>query len=485
MGWNFNQMVQLFHDDDKVYFLNQGYFGIERESQRITPKGDLALTPHPVVFGDKEDNERITTDFSESQIEMITPTFESVEEVYDSLKEIYAEVEKGISNELLWPLSMPPKLPTEELIPIAIFRQTKEGCEKTAYRNGLAYRYGKKMQMISGIHYNFSFNERMIQAIFERFGGKKNYINFKNEMYLAIVRNFLRYRWLLIYLFGASPNFDASYSSVIEQELKIVEKCCPESTALLYNFNQNATSLRVSRFGYSDINGGRINIYFNNLDEYITKLKKMLNTVSKKYSNTDENMGDKGVQLNRNILQKESEFYSSIRLKQNPAPGETQLSALEQRGVKYLEVRLLDINPYEKLGITLQQMHFLQVLMLYCLFERSPKITQYEFERINSNHHMTALFGRMENLLLYGDDHKILPLQEFGRIIFEKLQIIAELMDKADLEGKYSKSVAAEYAKLKDLSLLPSERIQREMRETNTDFINYGLKLINENTIKY
>ncbi len=485
MGWNFDQMVQLFSSDDKAYLLNQGYFGIEREAQRITPKGDLALTPHPVVFGDKEDNKRITTDFSESQIEMITPTFDSVEEVYNSLKEIYAEVEKGISNELLWPLSMPPKLPNEELIPIAIFRQTKEGCEKTVYRNGLAYRYGKKMQMISGIHYNFSFNERMIQAIFERFGSKKNYIYFKNEIYLAIIRNFLRYRWLLIYLFGASPNFDATFSSVIEQQLKIVEKCCPESTALLYNFNQNATSLRVSRFGYSDINGGRINIYFNSLDEYITKLKKMLNTKSKKYSKADEHMSDKAVQLNTNILQKESEFYSSIRLKQNPAPGETQLSALEHKGVKYLEVRLLDINPYEKLGITLQQMHFLQVFMLYCLFERSPKIAQYEFERINSNHHMTALFGRMENLMLYGDDHKILPLQEFGRSIFRKLQVIADLMDKAGQDGKYSKSVADEYFKLEDLSLLPSERMQREMWETNNDFITYGLKLINKNSIKF
>ena len=480
MGWNFNQALKLFSNDDKAYLLNGGYFGIERETQRITPKGDLALTPHPAVFGDKEENTRITTDFSESQIEMITPTFESVEEVYESLKEIFTEVEKGINEELLWPLSMPPKLPTEEMIPVAVFKQTKEGREKTAYRNGLAYRYGKKMQMISGIHYNFSFKESMIQTLYERFGGNNNYINFKNEMYMAITRNFLRYRWLLIYLFGASPNFDATFSSVIEQELKIVEKCCPESTALLDNFNQNATSLRVSRFGYSDINGGRINIYYNDLDEYITKLKKMLNTKSKKYSKTGENIGDKSIQLNKNILQKESEFYSSIRLKQNTASGETQLSALEDRGVKYLEVRLLDVNPHEKLGITLQQLHFLQVFMLYCLFERSPKITQYEFERINSNHHMTALFGRMENLLLYGDDHKILPLQEFGKIIFEKLQIIADLMDKAGQEGKYSKSAAAEYAKLEDLSLLPSERIQREMVETNTDFINYGLKLINE-----
>ncbi len=480
MGWNFDQALKLFSSDDRACMLNGGYFGIERETQRITPKGELALTPHPAVFGDKEENTRITTDFSESQIEMITPTLESVEEAYESLKEIFTEVEKGIKEEFLWPLSMPPKLPTEEMIPVAVFKQTKEGREKTAYRNGLAYRYGKKMQMISGIHYNFSFKESMIQTLHERFGGNNSYINFKNEMYMAITRNFLRYRWLLIYLFGASPNYDATFSSVIEQELKIVEKCCPESTALLHNFNQKATSLRVSRFGYSDINGGKINIYFNDLDEYMAKLKKMINTKSKKYSKIDEKMGDKGIQLNKNILQKESEFYSTIRLKQNTSPGETQLSALEERGVKYLEVRLLDINPYEKTGITLQQLHFLQVFMLYCLFERSPKISQYEFERINSNHHMTALFGRMEDLLLYGNELKILPLKEFGRIIFDKLQIIADLMDKAGRERKYSKSVAAEYAKLVDLSLLPSERIQREMRETNTDFINYGLKLINE-----
>ncbi len=484
MLWNFFEISEQFLNDDKSRLLSQGYFGVERESQRITSYGDLALTPHPQVFGDKAENPRITTDFSESQIEMITPPFRTVEEVYDSLKQIYAEVENGIKDELLWPISMPPRLPDEELIPIARFSDSEEGRLKEVYRNGLATRYGKKMQMISGLHYNFSFDDEMIDFLYERFGKGKKKQTFINNMYFALARNFLRYRWMLIYLFGASPFCDPTYYSVIYKELEVVQKCCQDCCDVIKNFNKYATSLRVSRFGYSNSIQRKYFVYYNSLNEYIQKLQKMMTTKSSKYLKLGLYNRDTQIQLNGNVLQKESEFYSSVRVKQNINKGETQLDALAKRGVKYLEVRILDINPFEKQGISVEQLKFLQVFMLYCLFEKSDDITAHELEKINTNHHLTALFGRKKNLMLYRYDNGKIPMKEFGEKIFEKLFYIAKLMDTSTGESKYKQCVENEYKKLIDLSLLPSERINREMKENNENYLKFGLRQVEKNNNK-
>ena len=252
MNWDFSEISKSFLKDDKGKLLAEGNFGIEKESQRVTYSGDLALTPHPPVFGNKAENPRITTDFSESQIEMITPTFKSIEEAYDGLNAISIEVENGIGDELLWPLSMPPRLPDEDSIPIASFPDSEDGKYMETYRKGLALRYGKKMQMISGIHYNFSFGEGMVDYLYEQFGNGKDKRSFIDEMHFALARNFLRYRWLLIYLFGASPYCHHTYYSVINNEIEIIQKCCQCCVDVIENFNKYSTSLRVSRFGYSN-----------------------------------------------------------------------------------------------------------------------------------------------------------------------------------------------------------------------------------------
>jgi glutamate--cysteine ligase len=190
MNWDFSEISKSFLKDDKGNLLVEGNFGLEIECQRVLSSGDLALTPHPPVFGDKTKNPRITTDFSESQIEMITTTFNSVEEVYEELNTINLEVESSIGNELLWPLSMPPKLPDEECIPIACFSDSENGKNMEIYRKGLALRYGKKMQMISGIHYNFSFGEGMINYLYKKFGNKKDKRLFTDEIHFGLARNF-------------------------------------------------------------------------------------------------------------------------------------------------------------------------------------------------------------------------------------------------------------------------------------------------------
>lgn len=248
MNWNFEKMYSVFSTKDQKLLLN-GKWGIERELQRVTELGDLALTPHPAVFGDKLKNKEITTDFSESQMELITPPFSKVEEVDRYLKMLHEKAWAGVRNEYLWPLSMPPRLPEEELIPIARFNDTEEGHSAYIYRQGLANRYGKKMQMISGIHFNFSFGNKLLHTLYELFGENRGFSTFRDELYFSVARNFLRYRWLLIYLYGASPSCDDTYDVVVNDEVEKIKKCCPECCN---QYDKYATSLRVSRFGYTN-----------------------------------------------------------------------------------------------------------------------------------------------------------------------------------------------------------------------------------------
>ncbi len=463
MNWNFNEMIQLFANAEGRRMLKGGNIGLELESQRITGDGKLALTPHPAAFGSKTKNPFITTDFSESQIEMITPVFQTAEEVYASLDAIRYEVERGIGNELLWPLSMPPRLPDEELIPVARFDDTEEGREKEEYRNGLAKRYGKKMQMISGIHYNFSFNEELIDFLYEKTGKGKDRNDFTNELYFTLTRNFLRYRWLLIYLFGASPSCDATYYSVIQKELAIVRRCCSCCRDRIGDYTRYSTSLRVSRFGYANEIQGKNSILFDSLEEYTAKIRKL---------------------MAMNMLQKESEFYSPIRLKQNLKKGETQLSALTDRGVKYVEVRILDLDPFERLGVSLHQLLFIQVFLLYCLMEDNRNITTGELMKINNNHHLTALFGRNKDLHLQDYDGGTVLLRIAGERIFEGLGRIAGQLDMGTGDHRYLRCVEAERRKLSDPALLPSERAFTEMIENKDGFRKFGIRRSLSNSMK-
>ncbi len=469
MNWDFEKAICLFSAGNSQLLLD-GLFGIEREAQRITPDGELVMTPHPAAFGNKLENSLVTVDFSESQIELITPPFESVEETYAFLKKLHLQTDKELGSEYLWPLSMPPRLPGEEMIPIAKFDDSPEGREKELYRMGLATRYGRKMQMISGIHYNFSFGDGLVDHLYRKFGNDTDKRAFIDDMYFSMARNFLRYRWLLIYLFGSSPCADQTYDPVIGNELKMVRKCCPECCSSQYKHKQNAISLRVSRFGYSDSVQGKRSVSYNSLNDYIVGIRRLLATKSRKFTKIGLYRNGRQIQLNGNVLQKESEFYSSIRVKQNIEKGETQLDALEKRGVRYAEVRIIDLNPFEKTGISLEQLRFLQVFMLFCLFEYSPPIEDGELEKINKNHHLVALSGRENNLKLFGHDGKR-RFTEWSRNIFSKLDFIASLIDIAGADDRYRKCVESEYEKIVDPSLLPSSMIEREVdREGYLEF---------------
>ncbi|AZO94523.1 glutamate--cysteine ligase [Halocella sp. SP3-1] len=476
MNWNFSLMLDKFSEDNKSKLLLEGKWGLEKESQRVTELGDLALTDHPSVFGDKLENPYITTDFSECQLELITPPAKSIEEAYQHLKNIQLEVEKEIKGELLWPLSMPPRLPDEDQIPIARFNNSREGRKKEIYRNGLALRYGKKRQMISGLHYNFSLSDGMLEFLHKSFGKEEERRSFKNQIYFTIIRNCLRYRWLLIYLFGASPVAHPTYYSVIYQELQLIKDCCPECCNVINEYEQFSTSLRVSRFGYSNPYPSKYNIYFNSIEEYLLKLRKLLSLKSEKYRKLGIYKDEKQLQLNDNLLQTESEFYCSIRPKQINKKDETMLNSLKERGVEYLEVRILDLNPFDKVGISIEQLYFLQVFMLFCLLEENKIITKSELHKINNNHNLSALCGRNPDLELYKYNDKKIPLQEWGKEIFKKLRLIALCMDENSSESKYQLAVENELEKITNSSLLPSSLILKEMKENRESYLEFGIR---------
>jgi glutamate--cysteine ligase len=226
-------------------------------------------------------------------------------------------------------------------------------------------------------------------------------------------------------------------------------------------------------------------MYFNSLEEYSAKLRRMMATKNPEYSQLGTYKDGSQIQLNENVLQKENEFYSSIRLKQNIIPGETQLDALEKRGVQYVEVRILDLNPFEKSGLNIDEMYFLQIFLLFCLFEGSSPLNKKENEVINLNHHLVALFGRKEDLILQRYDKGAVSLKSWGKEIFKRLKSVAELIYQVTGDNKYLLIVEKEYQKLFDISLLPSEIIHREMKSRNENFLEFGTRYAVTNSHKH
>jgi glutamate--cysteine ligase len=474
MNWNFSKLIDLFSTDHSIHLLNKGKWGLEKESLRITGDGKLAFTPHPIEFGNKTENPYIKTDFSESQIELVTPAFNSIDKTFSFLNNLQIMSEQIIENELLWPLSMPCRLPDDKAIPIALYNDTEEGKEKEIYRSGLALRYGKKMQMISGIHYNFSFSEDFWDFLYHKTGAGKTKPAFINEAYFTLARNFLRYRWLLYYLFGASPIADESYWTDTLKKNKELDM-----------YPDNATSLRMSRFGYDNGFQSSNFISYNSLKDYLRDIRTALTTKSEVYLKFGMFRNGRQIQLNDNLLQLENEYYSPIRFKQLNNKGERQIDALEKKGVQYIELRVFDINPFEKTGISLEQMYFIHSFIVFCLFENNDFISEQEERVINSNSQLVALGGRKNGIILTDNNNQNISLQEWGKIIFIKLKTISKLLDKNSFDNKYGKSTEAEYKKLFNISLLPSSKIINEMCGNNESYTEFGVRNAIVNSAPY
>ncbi|SEO63067.1 glutamate-cysteine ligase [Amphibacillus marinus] len=468
---NEHQLIKQFPDRRSKQLLLKGLWGIERETQRTTEIGYISELPHPISFGNKLTNKQITVDFSENQLEFVTAPHPSPELALRELAEIQAYAETEIGDELLWPFSMPPRLPDEEDIPIAVFPETDEGIQKEIYRRGLALRYGKRLQMISGIHYNFSFSQELIQYLYLRSGASSSFVTFSNNLYLRVSRQFIKHRWLLIYLFGASPVADSSYDS--EMQKKLNYQC--DLKVEKEKFNKYATSLRASRYGYSNEVEACYQVSYNHLADYQKDVKRLLATPSAHFAKLGMMRNGKQVQLNYNIIQNESEFYAPIRIKQKVKGGKTQLDAIMKRGIGYLEIRTLDIDPFDRYGIQRDTIHFVHLFLLYCLLINDEQLTEKQQSLANENHEYIALFGRKPTLKLTLANNSAILAQDWAKQILNEMFKLADFLDTE--AGFYQSIVRGQLEKVVNYSLLPSQRIADELAAYPNSYLEFGIDL--------
>src|SRR5437763_7559576 len=423
--------------------------GIEKESLRVRPDGTLAQTLHPQALGSALTHPHITTDFSESQLELITGVHASAEACLEELTHIHQVVYKHIGEEILWCASMPCNLPADHLIPIGRYGTANVGRAKTVYRLGLGHRYGRRMQAISGIHYNFSLP------------------GVTDEQYFGLIRNFRRHSWLLLYLFGASPAVCSSFVAGRDHELA---QLAPGT-----HYAPHATSLRMGRLGYQSDAQGSLSVSYNDLEHYTASLYEALTVPYRPYEKIGIRNGDDYKQLNTTLLQIENEFYSTIRPKRRIQRGERPLHALRERGVEYVEVRLMDLDPFVPIGITADTMRFLDVFLLHCLLCDSPPDTPEELSAVTENKLSVASRGREPGLRLVRDGEEM-PFAEWAGEILADCGPIAAALDRANGGKAHRDALEAAVATLADPSSTPSARVLQTMkRDYDNSYVRFAL----------
>jgi glutamate--cysteine ligase len=420
--------------------------GVEKESLRVRPDGALAVTPHPDALGAALAHPHITTDFSEAQLELITGVHADAEGCLAELKRIHQFVYRHVGDEVLWCASMPCDLPAEHAIPIGRYGRSNIGRMKTVYRIGLSHRYGRRMQAISGVHYNFSLPDDAWPL-----AGRRD----PNEAYFALIRNFRRHAWLLLHLFGASPAVCASF---VEGRAHELAELAPGTLYLPY-----ATSLRMGRLGYLSEAQDSLAVSYNDLAAYAASLQDALTRPYPAYQAIGIRDGDEYRQLTTSLLQIENEFYSTIRPKRVIRPGERPLHALRSRGVEYVEVRAMDLDPFAAVGITAETARFLDVFLLHCLLAASPYDTPHEIEAIGRNKQRVATRGREPGLRL-DRFHQLVELGEWAGQILAECEPIAAALDAARGAHAHRDALAGAVRALGAPHTLPSARVLDEMR---------------------
>lgn len=423
-----NKIKKIFSSKEIL----SGNFGIERETLRVDENGYLANTDHPKEFGDKAHNPYITTDFSESQIEVITPALSDIKETYNFTRSLYDIVAMEIGDEYLWPQSMPCIIPDDKDIPVAKFaNHSKEAQE---YREKLLLKYGGKKQLISGIHYNFSFDETIIERLYEDSDNNISYKEFKNSIYLKIARNYLRYRWIIVYLLGASPIVHESFIDICKCPLNKIKN--NEYSSL------GAISHRNGKCGYK-----------NKVDLFPS------------YNSVDEHLESINAYIKDELIESHKELYSQIRLK--PSDTKNFKESLLNDGIKYLEYRTIDINPFEKGGISLDDLRFLQVFNIYLLTKEESNFKNWQEESLE-NQQLIAVHGI--NDIELKKDGKSISRIDFG------LEILNEVMSvNNELNLGFEDIINNMIDKVKDSTLTYSYKITERIKEEG--YINTFLNL--------
>ncbi|WP_323125558.1 glutamate--cysteine ligase [Pseudidiomarina terrestris] len=447
--------------------------GIERECLRITPAGKLAATTHPIELGKTLTHPHITTDYAEMLLEFITPVATDIQVTLDQLTDIHSYTYRYMGEELMWPLSMPCFVGDATDIHIARYGDSHSGHMKNLYRQGLTYRYGGGMQIIAGVHFNFSIPQAMWEALAAQ-DGETLTADYISARYFGLIRNYKRLCWMIPYLFGASPAICQSFLEHTDGAMEL--KKLGKGTV----YREFGTALRMSDLGYTNKEQADLQITYNSLNDYVTRLRRAITTPSQRFAK----IGVKEVnadgtpdyrQLNANILQIENEFYSPIRPKRVTLNGETPTQALERGGVEYIEVRALDVNPFSPIGITEGQIRMLDMLLLHCLLSDSPELNWDEQQATERNFNKVVLDGRDPRLSL-NDRGYDRAIADWLEEIFADLQSIAKFLD-GEQGQSYQETVAEHYQMVLNPELTLSGQMLRILRDEDLDNSYFGLRL--------
>lgn len=459
--------------------------GFEKECLRVDSKGNLAQTPHPKALGSSLTHPMIITDYSEALLEFVTPPTDNLEEPitllndiqhYTSLVLAQAMNAKGensksieeLKSEILWVASMPCYLPKENQIPIAEYGHSNVGQLKHIYRHGLGYRYGRCMQTIAGIHYNFSLSDAFWQAYQTQFPALAvlSPLNFVSEQYLSMLRNARRWSWILPFLFGASPAVCASFFNNKKVDL--------ETFGTDTFIGQYATSLRLSDLGYNSKIQARAEISYNSLDEFIRTMHNAVHTKAPEYQKIGVYENGEYRQLNDNILQIEDEHYAMFRPKRVAGRNERTLAAIMRAGIEYVEVRALDLNPYINEGVEPETVYFLDTFLLSCLLLDSPPLEDAENQRIGYNLSQIVRYGRQPGLELRDEQETLRKVSDWGIEIIDQMLEVAQLLDKAYSCQKFTLACKKARENFLNIERLPSAQILKEMTTKQSSHFEFA-----------
>lgn len=445
--------------------------GLEKEGLRVNSSSAmLSQQAHPPALGSALTHPSITTDYSEALLEFITPVTTDIQSSLRTLRDIQTFTAANLKDELVWGASMPCIVAGDAGIPIANYGSSNVGTMKRVYRNGLGVRYGRMMQAIAGIHYNFSMPDSFWEQAWARAGETGTLQDFKTDGYLGLIRNFFSRVWLLIYLTGASPAVCASFLAGNRNHHLQPFDSQGNSLHLPY-----ATSLRMGDLGYNSAAQASLQVCYNRLDQYLKVLHEAIVTPHAAYQTFLQTTEGEKAQLNDSLLQIENEFYSPIRPKRVTRSGEAPLVALQRAGIEYIEVRCIDINPYLDIGIDEQTIRMIDIFLLDCLLSESPACDDNGRARDKENLRRVVDHGRSPNLTLSTASGEVTFAELAAERIASMTEVAAQL-DAAHGGNDYAQAIELVKARCADPSQTPSGRILGEMASNSESFWQLALR---------
>ena len=442
--------------------------GIEKESLRVDRAGYISQQPHPAELGSALTHPTITTDFSEALLEFVTPAYRGVREASRSLRHLHQFTYRSLGDEVLWATSMPCMVTGDRSIPIARYGSSNVGTMKHVYRRGLGHRYGRVMQIISGVHFNFSLPRPFWAALREMEGCNGEPIGaFSSDRYFALVRNFHRRGWLVPLLFGSSPAICRSFLGSAPHTFSELGR------GTLYE--PFATSLRMSDIGYKNKSQRQLGISYDSPADYIRTLHEATEAAHPPYEELGVVVDGEHRQLNANLLQIENEYYSFVRPKQIARSGEKPTVALRRRGVRYVEIRALDVDPFSPIGIEEHTMRFMEAFLIHCALDSSPPVSAEERDESDENQRLVAVRGRDPALRLRRAGASV-EVFEWAREIVDAVADIAEVLDASSRTPRYARAVESCRAALDDPQRLPAARVLDELRARSEAFFEFAMR---------